>query len=153
MNRHWPILESERPLYLFGLFCAFECFSSWSPSELKAFSDFLIKLKSAKWKDIYATGGKKGTKSGLGYTPHKNRSMLPNNPELKDISPDITFFELRVTQKARVHGFRVKSAFFLVWLDKNHRIYPVWNSESFLSKLWTPIYFVIVPIRRLKTAF
>ncbi len=116
-DRPYAVLKYYRP--------DFECFSSWTPSELKAFSDFVIKLKSAEWKDIYTTGGKAGTKKGLGYTPHKDRSRLPDNPELRDISPDITFFELRVTQKARrVHGFRVKSAFFLVWLDRNHRICP-----------------------------
>ncbi len=102
----------------------FECFSNWNSNELKAFSDFIRKLRQIQWEDIYKTGGKAGDKTGFGYTPHKDISQLPDNPELKKISPDITFFELRVTGKIRVHGFRVKAAFFLVWLDRNHRIYP-----------------------------
>ncbi len=115
-ERSYAVLKYYRP--------DFECFSVWDSAELKAFSNFLMKLKFAEWKDIYATAGKAGTKKGFGYTPHKDRNRLPDDPGLSDISPDITFFELRVTQKARVHGFRVKSAFFLVWLDRNHRIYP-----------------------------
>jgi hypothetical protein len=54
----------------------------------------------------------------------KDLSKLPYHPHLH-FNPDLTFFELRVTQQARVHGFRVKSAFFLVWLDREHRIYPM----------------------------
>ncbi len=103
----------------------FECFSSWNNSELTAFSQFLLKLKKSKWTDIYKTGGAQGDKTGLGYSKHKDRSKLPKHPELDNISQDITFFELRVTQKARVHGFRVKEAFFLVWLDREHRIYDL----------------------------
>ncbi|GEM_PF-4117032 len=67
----------------------FECFSAWDSVELKAFSNFLMKLKFAEWKDIYATAGKAGTKKGFGYTPHKDRKRLPDDPELSDISPDI----------------------------------------------------------------
>ncbi|MDM8560451.1 MAG6450 family protein [Candidatus Parabeggiatoa sp. HSG14] len=102
----------------------FECFSEWTYDELKAFSEFTQKLKRLTWQQIYRSGGKPGDKTGLGYTPHKTRTYLPKHPELDSISLDITFFELRMTQKARVHGFRVKSAFFLVWLDRNHQIYP-----------------------------
>jgi hypothetical protein len=102
----------------------FECFSEWTSDELKSFSEFTQKLKRLTWQQIYKSGGRLGDKTGLGYTPHKTRAYLPKHPELDSLSPDITFFELRITQKARVHGFRVKSTFFLVWLDRNHQIYP-----------------------------
>lgn len=100
-----------------------ECFSNWTPDELKAFSSFNIKLQQYTWQQVYASGGKRD-KTGLGYTPHTNRDVLPNAPQLDALSPEITFFELRVTQEARVHGFRSKSVFFLVWLDRGHQIYP-----------------------------
>jgi len=102
----------------------FECFSEWMPDELKAFSAFTRKLKTLTWKQIYRSGGKLGDKTGLGYTAHKMKANFPKHAELDFINLDITFFELRITKKARVHGFRVKSAFFLVWLDRNHQIYP-----------------------------
>lgn len=98
-----------------------QCFSKWSREELKAFSAFTTKLRSHTWAQI--TGSHK---VGLGYDVHKNPSKLPEAyKELKnEISPEINFFELRVTDKARVHGFRAGDAFFLVWLDRNHEIYP-----------------------------
>ena len=61
--------------------------------------------------------------SGLGYTAHKDRRKLPNNGLRHLISPEFEFAEMRVTQRARVHGFRMKATFFLVWLDKDHQIY------------------------------
>lgn len=99
----------------------FECFSDWPRQDLAAFSAFLGKLGGRTWEQIVTTGGKLGGKSGLGYTPHKDRKRLPSIPNPP--SEDVTLFELRVTQKTRVHGFRVGPIFFLVWLDKDHRIY------------------------------
>jgi len=101
----------------------FECFSKWPPDKLAAFSSFIGKLAGHTWGAIYNTGGKLGNKTGLGYTPHKHRNKLPPLPN--GPSEDLTFFELRVTQEARVHGFRMGAVFFLVWLDKDHRIYPM----------------------------
>jgi len=52
------------------------------------------------------------------------KGLYPKTRVLEAISPDLGFFELRVTQKARVHGFRSANAFFLVFLDKDHAICP-----------------------------
>lgn len=101
-----------------------QCLSEWDADQLRAFSAFCRKITQIKWTDIYKTGGKAGNKTGLGYTPHRDRKVLPVTPELKEISPDLTWFELRVTGEARVHGFRCKSAFFLVFLDRQHDVYP-----------------------------
>jgi hypothetical protein len=102
----------------------YQCFSTWTADELKSFSNFCRKMKQLKWRDIYKTGGALGLKTGVGYTPHKNIDKLPANPELADFSPDLTWFELRVDGESRVHGFRAKEAFFLVFLDREHAIYP-----------------------------
>ena len=75
-----------------------------------------------KWSDIYKSGGSLGSKTGVGYTPHGNPSDLPDNPDLKSFSPELSWFELRVDQQARVHGFRLADAFFLVFLDSKHAI-------------------------------
>lgn len=101
-----------------------QCFSEWDKSELKAFSDFLRKICQQNWSQIVASGGGSGNKKGLGYTPHKNPNILPNQNLVEKFSEDTSFFELRISQKARVHGFRIKSAFFLLWLDRNHDVYP-----------------------------
>jgi hypothetical protein len=99
-----------------------QCFSVWQSEELRAFSSFCRKLTVTSWAEIYKSGGSPGDKTGFGYTVHKNVSVLPEN--LESISPDLTWFELRVTGEARAHGFRATNAFFLVFLDRQHEIYP-----------------------------
>ncbi len=102
---------------------SYQCFSCWKSEELSAFSKFISNINQQSWQSIVASGGKIGHKTGLGYTQHKDRNKLPNHKIVDSISEDINFFELRISEKARVHGFRVKSTFFLVWLDRNHEIY------------------------------
>ena len=103
---------------------SYECFSQWKENELRDFSNFIKTINQMTWNEIYKSGGK-SNKTGLGYTVHTNKEVLPNPRLLETISEDITFFELRVCKKARVHGFRVKSAFYLVWLDRGHEIYKM----------------------------
>lgn len=98
---------------------SFQCFSAWSSQEMKQFSDFIEKLRQMKWADIYRTGGKLGYKTGLGYSLI-DRKNYPKNALLDKVSADISFFELRVNQTMRVHGFRCLDAFYLVYLDRNH---------------------------------
>jgi hypothetical protein len=98
----------------------FECFSAWRPDELRAFSDFNRKLGLLSWQRIYETGGKR--KTGLGFTQHDENARVPRLDFLDQLDPDIRLFELRVTLKARVHGFRAGDAFFLVLLDREHRV-------------------------------
>jgi hypothetical protein len=100
----------------------FECFSEWRPDELRAFSDFNRKLGLLSWQRIYETGGRR--KTGLGFTQHDENARVPRLGFLDQLDPDIRLFELRVTLKARVHGFRAGDAFFLVLLDREHRVYP-----------------------------
>jgi hypothetical protein len=100
----------------------YQCISSWTTEQLQAFSSFCSKITRVGWNQIYKTGGGLGHKTGFGYSKHSSVKALPKNPDLPDLSPDLTWFELRVDGTARVHGFRFKSAFFLVFLDKDHAI-------------------------------
>jgi hypothetical protein len=102
---------------------AWQCFSDWTRDELRAFSEFNRKVSSLSWAQIYATGGRGAGKAGLGYTPHDGRALPPVG-FADALSEDIGWCELRVTQKARVHGFRAGQGFFLVFLDRNHDIFP-----------------------------
>jgi hypothetical protein len=116
--------KNERPYVNLRYYCPkHQCLSAWQPDELRAFSDFCRKLTAMRWAEIYKTGGQLGYKTGLGYTVHKDHSVLPSNPDIENISPELTWFELRVTTEARVHGFRMKDAFYLVFLDREHAVY------------------------------
>lgn len=108
---------------------SFECFSAWEKDELKSFTDFIGAMRDRTWRQVLATSGKGENKAGLGYTPYeiaktKNGAEAQLKDVQKSIGEDITFFELRVTQKIRVHGFRANAAFFLVLLDRGHRVFP-----------------------------
>ncbi|MGL5014811.1 MAG: MAG6450 family protein [Bacteroidales bacterium] len=96
----------------------FQCFSDWESKEMKAFWGFNKKLHDHTWKQIYQTAS---TKKGLAYDKI-SYDKYPESDFKKELSKDHTLFELRVTDKARVHGFRIKGIFYLCWLDRNHEI-------------------------------
>lgn len=122
--------DNESPFVALKYFRdSFECFSIWEKDELKCFSDFINSLRNRTWRQVLETSGKGGNKTGLGYTPYeistvKNAAQDHLREVRKQIGDDITFFELRVNVKMRVHGFRAKAAFFLVLLDREHRVFP-----------------------------
>jgi len=99
-----------------------ECFSCWEKDELAAFGEFLRKLSQMTWVQIQASGGKGANKTGLGCTLHTDISCLPSHA-IRGLSEDLNYMEMRVTQKARVHGFRMRDAFFLLFLDREHKVY------------------------------
>ena len=98
-----------------------QCFSEWTPDELRAFSAFCGRLSLMTWQQIIESGGRQ--KTGVGYT-QIDRARLPNTDFLDSLSEDISWIELRVTLEARVFGFRAGQAFFLVFLDRTHDIFP-----------------------------
>tara|TARA_R110002033_G_scaffold107028_2_gene153724 strand:+ start:1479 stop:1949 length:471 start_codon:yes stop_codon:yes gene_type:complete len=100
----------------------FQCFSEWSKQEMKDFWAFNSSIHEKTWSLVHGTSTKnKRNKSGVAMT-HMSTDLYPNSEFKKKLSPDITLFELRVTRKIRVHGFRDKSIFFICWLDKDHSI-------------------------------
>lgn len=94
-----------------------ECFSKWKSQELKGFSSLIDKI---------AQLGVSQLKSGTKYCDmHAGPSKLKRFQRPDDISPDIPLYELKVTEKARVHGFFVESIFFLLWLDREHACFKL----------------------------
>jgi hypothetical protein len=105
-----------------------ECFSDWGKDELTQFSNFLTTLSGHTWNSVYKSAGKGSNKAGLGYTPYQVTDMKNGSSYvekvLSNLSPDIGLIELRVSQKMRVHGFQSQSAFFMILLDREHRVFP-----------------------------
>jgi len=100
-----------------------QCLSHWNQDELKALGQSSQKLRGMTWAMMRAQGGKKGNKTGFGYTKHQGQGMKLSDATYQKLglSRDIdSFSELRLGGKARVHGFKLDSAFFVVWLDKDH---------------------------------
>ena len=99
---------------------SFQCFSDWDKMDMNCFWNFNKDIHEKTWQQVLDTSGK-SNKTGLAYTEIP-KEKYPN-PEFKSsLSKDVTIFELRLSSKIRVHGFRHKSILYLCWLDKNHEI-------------------------------
>ncbi len=105
----------------------FECFSEWGKKELKGLTSFIKKLRNSTWQKIFNSGGKcsKNSKNGFALTTHKGSNIIKRlSGKLAYIEKkEIIFFELRTSGKARVHGFKQGETFFLILLDRNHKLY------------------------------
>jgi hypothetical protein len=100
----------------------YQCFCEWSKTEMKEFWIFNSKIHKTNWQRIYDQSGKSlEDKTGFALTKIPI-NKYPKCDLINNLSPEITLFELRVSKKIRVHGFRKKAIFFLCWLDKDHKI-------------------------------
>lgn len=91
----------------------------------------MTRFNEADWYAIFPGGDRLGNMSGFGYTKHSDRNIFCGLNLLRKISDDIDPIELLINREARVHGFRCNSVFFLVWLDRDHLVFPlrrlIWN--------------------------
>lgn len=76
--------------------------------ELKGFISYAKKIESLSWREIK-------TYSGLNF------EALPELKKPDNLTPDITLFSMRVTQKFRIIGYRQDEFFYIVWFDRNHK--------------------------------
>ena len=95
-----------------------ECLSDWTKDEMKLFWNFIERIHEHTWQMVLSQSGKGEQKAGLGYTP-MSRDIYPGD-FTKEFDPLVEFFELRISQKARVHCFRNESICYVCWLDRNH---------------------------------
>lgn len=90
-----------------------ECFSDWQIKELKQFSQWVKKMSDRAVADV----------QGDTQLCHAHVGKMKALPD--EISRDAQIYSLKVTGKARVHGFFFGNNFFLIWLDRNHKILKV----------------------------
>lgn len=98
----------------------FQCFSDWQKAEMSKFWKFNINLHKMTWQQVYSTA-RKDDKTGLAYTVIP-RGKYPKSQFMDNLDKGINMFELRVDGEMRVHGFRLKSVFYLCFLDREHAI-------------------------------
>lgn len=113
---------NEEPIYVVLKYYdpGHECFSAWTKDELAEFSSFIGKLRGQTWGNVANGLRPKPCDPKLAKNGAKDRLERVHGL----LSKDIQFIELRVSKRARVHGFRLKSAFFLVLLDREHQTFP-----------------------------
>lgn len=60
-----------------------------------------------------------------GLQMKKANTKTLSKPLPCDISPDVTLYEIRVTQRARIFGYIFNNVFHLVWFDRRHEVYSM----------------------------
>ena len=119
-----PSEKSTSPYVVLKYFqSSWQCFSEWEKSELRQFSQFLDRLSGSTWQEVYSAKGFGYKAYQVEKVPNKSAQSYLNTVRQR-ISGEITFFELRISKEMRVHGFRCQSAFFLVLLDRSHKVFP-----------------------------
>lgn len=97
-----------------------ECPSEWAGTDMRSLFSMFQKAGSLTWNDIKKTGGNPGSAVGLGFRVVENAPIkIPPG-----ISQDESISEMRATKKARVFGVRVDQTYYVIELDRGHRVFP-----------------------------
>lgn len=97
-----------------------ECISKWTSEETIQLFDQLQHMCKMTWQQVIESGGKAGSKTGVGFTNIRAAGLKRGWPI--NLSGDAQMSEFRVCQKKRVFGVRKESTFYIVWLDRNHSV-------------------------------
>ena len=93
-----------------------QCISSWQSKELEGYRKTIDKIQSL-------TATKLKNEGGLSLKSHKAKPATGFSRP-KSLSPEIKLCEVRASGKARLHGVIIGNVFHLVWLDRNHEVFP-----------------------------
>ena len=98
------------------------CLCHYEKQEAKNVMDCLRKLTTIPWIQVLQSGG--GHKSGLAFTPYKDGDLreVKRPPTL---SKEISISSVRASEKSRVWGAYFDHTYYILWFDRNHKIYPM----------------------------
>ena len=94
-----------------------QCLSEWQHKELKKLRSLIDKVQGLSPDEVR-------TDPGIAWKLHAGPPKGKGFSRPKELSADVPLGEMRVSVKARVHGALFDSTFFLVWLDRNHEVFP-----------------------------
>ena len=94
-----------------------ECLSTWSKGDLKKLVDTVEKMRAMDVEQLRA--------SSL-CSPHRPRNLADRFVLPSEIGKDYRMHEIRVDKSnlARIHGVFDGNVFYLVWLDRKHKVFP-----------------------------
>lgn len=99
-----------------------ECPSTWNSDEMKSLFTSLKLASSMTWQQVRSTGGQARNAQGIAYKPVSLKQAarkLPGN-----LAEDIDLSEMRISDRARIFGVRNEATYYIVWLDKDHQVFP-----------------------------
>lgn len=94
-----------------------QCISVWQRGELEKLRKLIDKVQKLTPTAIR-------TDAGLHWKNHNGPPRGKGWSSPAGLSKDVPICELRVDNKARVHGAIYEGTFYLVWLDRNHEVFP-----------------------------
>lgn len=94
-----------------------QCLSDWQAKELKKLAKIIGKAQEL-------TAIQLKSDQSLGWKLHSGPAKGHGFSRPTKLSKDIKLSELRVDNKARIHGALIDDTFFLVWLDRGHEVFP-----------------------------
>jgi len=107
----------SRPLTIsFKYFTKPSCLSKLDKPVLRDFTKFIKRISKLERHQIQ-------TDKGLGCKLHKGKPA--SGYTYPPLSEKPTYFEMRLNDKGRVHGFFSHNIFFLIWIDPNHEVFPI----------------------------
>lgn len=94
-----------------------ECLSTWSKTDLKKLVGTVEKMRTMDANELRA--------SSL-CSPHRLQPLAERFVMPLEIGKDYRMHEIRVDRHnaARMHGVFEGNVFYLVWLDRKHKVFP-----------------------------
>lgn len=90
--------------------------SDWQSGEIAELMETFRRMEQLNWHEIHKH-------RGLNYKQVDPRTFSKDLPEF--ISPDLSIYEVKVTKRARLFGYRLKNIFHIIWFDRNHEVYSM----------------------------
>lgn len=104
------------PLFGFHLLVRDYTVADCDQQEKAAFADLVQEMSLRTWREL-----RLGSRRGTGFEKIDRGSIRVGLPQ--QLTPDATILAIRVSQRARLIGFRDGAVFYAVWLDPRHEVY------------------------------
>lgn len=108
--------NDSRPLFSFYYLVEKYNIDACSPDDKVALLGLLHDLSQRTWGQIQL-----GSRQGTGTEKISRDSINVGLPDC--ITPDVQLLAMRITDVARLIGFRDGETFHAVWIDPNHEVY------------------------------
>ncbi len=108
--------DQQKPRFSLEFIQPEYCLSHCDQKEKAHFADSLLKRSRMTWSELKSVG-----RHGLGYEIIKRNAIRASIPG--HITEDVNLIAFRYNGKYPMVGYRHQSTFFILWVDRTHRLY------------------------------
>jgi hypothetical protein len=109
--------EEQPPLFSLRYMDKDYSLEKCTKDEKAAFADTLYRLSQLTWSEI-----KRSPRHGLGYEKIDRNAIRGSIPNI--LKQDALFIAFRFCGMAPMVGYRDRSVFYIIWLDRDFSLYP-----------------------------